>query len=68
MATEWFCIEKCGGKDACKHRHEADGSCVYEYDASRYSADMRWKGDGDPPRRWNAGGTIVYRTFADYCD
>ena len=30
---------------------------------------LRWKGPGDPPPRWTApDGTIVYRSYADYCD
>jgi hypothetical protein len=59
MPTEWFCVAKCSGKEVCKHRLKADG---------KYEAHHRWKGEGDPPSRWNAGGTIVYRTFSDFCD
>lgn len=68
MACEWYCIRECKTRDDCKHRNLSDRTCVYEYDASHYDAPMRWKGDGHPPRRCNSGGTIVYRTFSDYCD
>lgn len=51
----------------CKHRH-TDGSCVYEYNPDDCAPEMRWKGEGPPPRRWWANGTLVYRSFADYCD
>ena len=29
---------------------------------------LRWTGEGDPPRRWIANGTIVYRSYADSVD
>lgn len=67
MPIERHCIlATCEGK-ACQHRH-VDGSCVYEYDASKYESQFRWKGEGPPPRRWWSNGTRVYRSFADYCD
>lgn len=68
MPVERYCIlDTCRGK-ACMHRH-IDGSCVYEYDASKYEEKYRWDGEENPPRRWRASdGTLVYRTFADYCD
>jgi hypothetical protein len=66
MTVERFCTKGCDGT-SCPHRDKSRG-CVYEYDASKYEPQFRWKGEGDPPRRWNANGTIVYRTFADYCD
>ena len=29
----------------------------------------RWKGEGPPPKKWTADdGTIVYRSYADYCE
>ncbi|WP_068018958.1 hypothetical protein [Rhodoplanes sp. Z2-YC6860] len=68
MPVEWFCTLKCPSKEQCKHRSE-QGSCAYEYDAADYSDGTKWLGEGDPPRRWTGvGGTIVYRSFADYCD
>ncbi len=28
----------------------------------------RWKGEGPPPPKWRAAdGTVVYRSYADYC-
>lgn len=66
MSAEWFCANGCKSADDCKQR--ADGTCVYEYDAKQYEPHLRWKGEGAPPARWWAGGTLVYRTFSDFCD
>lgn len=61
-------LENCAGADACKHR-DPGRSCVYEYVADKYEPGHRWEGEGIPPRRWKAAdGTVVYRSFADYCD
>ena len=68
MAIERYCSEKgCAGADACKHGRKG-GRCVFEYVAKEYEPQYRWLGDGPPPARWMAGGTMVYRSFADYCD
>lgn len=67
LDKNYYCALPCDGREACQYRH-SDGSCVYEYDASKYEEQFRWKGDGPPPRRWWANGTLVYRSFADYCD
>lgn len=68
MTVTWFCVISCGSPATCRHRH-ADRTCMYEYDAARSEEKYRWTGDEPPPRRWRAGdGTVVYRTFADYCD
>lgn len=68
---ERYCTYKgCPGGDGCKvGRSDTEGkSCVYEYVAADLPEHLRWPGDGAPPSRWNAGGVIVYRSFADYCD
>ncbi len=40
-----------------------------EYVASKDKPEYNWKGEGPPPHRWTAlDGTIVYRSFSDYCD
>jgi len=66
MANEWFCNLSCGRREDCKHRN--GGNCVYEYYAPAMPPEFRWKGDGPPPSRWWANGTLVYRTFSDSCD
>lgn len=68
MPTEWFCAKGCTSSGDCEMRSEFDGTCVFEYDAKQYEPHLRWKGEGDPPPHWRTGNTIVYRTFADYCD
>lgn len=36
---------------------------------STLKPEHRWKGPGDPPRKWTAeDGTVVYRSYEDYCD
>lgn len=38
-------------------------------DQSTLPEHHRWKGPGPMPARWTAAdGTIVYRSYADYCD
>lgn len=74
MTIERYCTETdCPGGDGCRHKRlnakHGDPSCVFEYVASQYKPEYRWTGEGPPPRRWRAtDGTIVYRSFADYCD
>jgi len=64
--SKTFCCLPCDG--SCRYR-TPDGSCVYEYNPDHYDPKHQWKGEGDPPRRWRADdGTIVYRSFSDYCD
>ena len=67
MAKDWYCTLKCNSASECTRR--LNGKCSYEYDAKYYPDLYRWSGDGDPPPRWTAmDGTIVYRTFSDFCD
>lgn len=38
-------------------------------EADKLEPRLRWDGEGPAPARWTAGdGTIVYRSYADYCD
>jgi hypothetical protein len=47
-----------GVNEALKGTRAAASLCSHE-----------WKGEGPPPRRWScACGTIVYRSYEDYCD
>ena len=58
--------KECGGEWCA--RDEPRG-CVYEYREDHYKPEHRYKGDWPPPRRWIAAdGTVVYRTYSDYCD
>lgn len=46
-----------------------DEECHYLYRAETYAPAHRWSGEGNPPARWwGSDGTLVYRSFADYCD
>lgn len=70
---ERYCIEKgCAGGDLCKNKYRRPGeSCTMEYVAAPEgtpAAKFNWLGEGPPPRRWMAEGTLVYRSYADYCD
>lgn len=39
------------------------------YRPEDYEPQYQWQGEGPPPRRWWASdGTLVYRSWADYCD
>lgn len=68
MARDWYCTLGCTEAKDCRYGQPRDG-CCYEYDAHRYPENLRWNGEGDPPSRWRASnGTVVYRTFSDYCD
>jgi hypothetical protein len=68
MSVERHCTMKsCPGGEGCINPHRGE-KCVMEYVASDYPEELRWKGDEPPPRRWWADGTLVYRSFADYCD
>lgn len=52
----------------CQYPNE-DGSCSYMYDSERIYPPFKWNGEWPPPPKWTtADGTIVYRTYADYCD
>jgi hypothetical protein len=70
MSVERYCTNAgCPGGDACTNKYRTLGQpCVMEYVAADLPEHLRWQGEGNPPRRWNAHGTIVYRSFADYCD
>lgn len=40
-----------------------------EYRPDDYAPEHRWQGEGPPPAKWwAADGTLVYRSYADYCD
>lgn len=66
MSEKTFCTLKCEG--ACHHRN-GHGKCCYEYSPADCPPSHRWKGEGDPPARWRIpNGTIVYRTFSDFCN
>lgn len=67
---ERYCPEKgCPGGAGCINARWKDGdTCLHEYVAAALPEHLRWKGEGPPPRRWSAGGGIVYRSYADYCD
>lgn len=70
---ERYCTEKgCPGGDGCTNKYRRAGeSCTMEYVAAHPdspNARFNWMGEGPPPRRWNVGGTIVYRSYSDYCD
>jgi hypothetical protein len=70
MPCTWYCTEGCESAEKCEHLPtRAPGEqCVFTYDASVGDPRYNWTGDGPPPRRWRAAdGTMVYRSFADYC-
>lgn len=71
MIERYCTLKDCPGTNSCHHKGLAIRSlnCPYEYLAANYDPKHRWKGDGNPPRRWVAlDGTVVYRSFSDYCD
>lgn len=70
MPIERYCTQKgCPGGDGCTNEHRKEGlPCTMEYVAANMEPEFRWKGDDPPPRRWIAGGTLVYRSYSDYCD
>lgn len=70
MAVERYCTEKgCPGGDGCTNMFRSPDGCAFEYVAANSKPEYRWPGDGAPPRRWFAAdGTMVYRSYADYCD
>jgi hypothetical protein len=71
MAIERYCTMKgCEGGDKCQNKYRTDGQpCTMEYVASKERPEYNWVGEGPPPSRWRAAdGTIVYRSYADYCD
>jgi hypothetical protein len=71
MPVDRYCTKDgCPGGDGCTNKWRTPGkSCTMEYVAADYEEKFRWKGEGSPPRRWTApDGTIVYRSYSDYCD
>jgi len=39
------------------------------YRPEDHEPQYRWQGEGPPPAKWwAADGTLVYRSYADYCD
>lgn len=69
MPVQRYCTkEGCPGGDGCTNAYrKPDQQCTMEYVASGGKYD--WQGDDPPPRRWTASdGTIVYRSYSDYCD
>lgn len=67
---ERYCRETgCPGGDGCISKNRKPGlECLSEYVASELGEEFRWKGEGPPPRKWMVGNTLVYRSYADYCD
>lgn len=71
MPIDRYCTNQgCPGGDGCTNSHRTKGeSCTMEYIADPNDPTYNWHGDEPPPRRWRAkDGTIVYRSFSDYCD
>ncbi len=71
MPIERYCTKPgCPGGDGCTNTYRKLGdSCTMEYVASDYKPEYNWRGEGPPPRRWTAlDGTIIYRSYSDYCD
>lgn len=68
--VEFYCTRGCESFERCKINPFAPViRCVYAYNALDYKPEYRWKGEGNPSRRWTAlDGTIVYRCYADSCD
>jgi hypothetical protein len=52
----------------------SDPSRYTEYRPEQYPEWQRWKGEGDPPKRWWAINpktgerTLIYRSYADYLE
>lgn len=71
MPVDRYCTNPgCPGGDGCTNKWcRAGESCTMEYVASQDNPQYNWNGEGPPPRRWTArDGTIVYRSYSDYCD
>ena len=73
MAIERYCTEKgCPGGDGCTNKFRRAGEpCTMEYVAAPLDspqAQFNWLGEEPPPARWWVNGTLVYRSFSDYCD
>lgn len=71
MPVERYCTNPgCPGGDGCTNKYRRAGEdCTMEYVASKDNPKYNWKGEGNPPARWVASdGTIVYRSYSDYCD
>ena len=70
MAVERYCTKTgCPGGAGCTNTYRKAGdTCTREYVAADYEPKFRWTGEGPPPRRWMANGTMVYRSYSDYCD
>lgn len=70
MPIERYCTNPgCPGGNGCTNEYRTKGqSCTMEYVAEPGSP-YNWNGDGPPPNRWTApDGTVVYRSYSDYCD
>lgn len=47
---------------------EGSGEAFSKYTPENLPDEYRWKGSGPAPSRWTADdGTVVYRSYADYC-
>lgn len=71
MPVERFCKKDgCPGGDGCINVWRTPGQpCTMEYVADPNRSQYNWRGEGPPPPRWTApDGTIVYRSYSDYCD
>jgi hypothetical protein len=71
MPIERYCTNPgCPGGAGCTNEYRRkDEPCTMEYVADPTKPEYNWQGDGPPPRRWRAkNGTIVYRSYSDYCD
>lgn len=47
----------------------SDGKATGGDDMSQLAQEHQWKGPGPAPAKWFAeDGTLVYRSYSDYCD
>lgn len=70
MPIERYCTRPgCPGGAGCTNEfRDPEDSCTMEYVASKQAPEYNWQGEGPPPSRWWAlDGTLVYRSFSDYC-
>lgn len=72
MISRYCTMDGCEGGDKCLNKYRCDGEpCTMEYVAAPEGtpqAQFNWLGDDPPPRRWWVNGTLVYRSYSDYCD